>query len=138
MRTKLLTCLLMIAAVATQTFAQQRRVFEGTRIILPSAKLRFTRALRLHDLFYETDRGRTYPTRTQFGTPDSGVPASGWTRTVQMTDRTVTVAITRDRDNFNISIKAQPDADIRKWGFDIDSTPQEYYTGLMERVVDGP
>ena len=51
---------------------------------------------------------------------------------------TITVAITRDRDNFNIGFKAQPDTDILKWGLSIDSTPREYYTGLMERVVDGP
>src|SRR5690349_15462534 len=134
MNRKLQTCLLLVVALAAQAAAQQRRVFEGTSIVLPSAKLRFTRALRLHSLFYETDRGKTYPTKQEFGT--SGVTESGWTRTVQMPDgHTITVSITRDRDNFNISIKSQPDNDIRKWGFSIDSTPQEYYTGLMERVV---
>src|SRR6185369_641928 len=139
MRTKLLPCLLILIAVAAHAVAQQRRVFEGATLILPSAKLRFTHALRVHTLFYEIGRTRIYPTKQQFSTPASGVPASGWSKTEEMPDgRKITVWITRDQDNFNITFKAQPDNDISKWGFSIDSTPQEYYTGLMERVVDGP
>ena len=139
MRIKLQPCLLVIVVFSAQAVAQQRRVFEGATLILPSAKLRFTRALRLHSLFYEIGRTRIYPTKQQFSTPASGVPASGWTKTVEMPDgRKITVAVTRDQDNFNVTFKAQPDADIGKWGISIDSTPQEYYTGLMERVVDGP
>ena len=49
--------------------------------------------------------------------------------------RTITVSISREQDNFNISFKAQPDAGILKWGLSIDSTEREYYTGLMERVL---
>lgn len=139
MRTKLPACLLIVVAVVAHGVAQQRRVFEGATLILPSAKLRFTRALRLHSLFYEIGRTRIYPTKQQFSTPASGVPASGWSKTEEMPDgRKITVSITHDHDNFNITFKAQPDNDISKWGFSIDSTPQEYYTGLMERVVDGP
>src|SRR6185503_12275742 len=116
MRTKLLPCLLIILAIAAHAVAQQRRVFEGATLILPSAKLRFTRALRLHRLFYEVGRSRIYPTKQQFSTPPSGIPANGWTKTDEMPDgRKITVSITRDRDNFNITFKAQPDADISKW-----------------------
>jgi alpha-D-xyloside xylohydrolase len=30
------------------------------------------------------------------------------------------------------------DADIVKWGLAVDADTNEYFTGLMERVVDGP
>ena len=94
MRTKLLPCLLIIVAVVTHAVAQQRRVFEGATLILPSAKLRFTRALRLHRLFYEVGRSRIYPTKQQFSTPPSGIPAIGWTKTDEMPDgRKITVSI---------------------------------------------
>ena len=136
MRPKLLACLLILVACG-QAVAQERRVFEGAEIILPSAKLKSTRALRLHRLFYGVGNARIYPTRQQFST--SGVPAGGWTRTVEMPDgQKITASITRDRDNFDISFKAQPDTAIGKWGISIDALPGEYFTGLMERVVDGP
>jgi hypothetical protein len=32
----------------------------------------------------------------------------------------------------------QPDSDIIKWGLAVEAAQDEYYTGLMERVVDGP
>lgn len=37
-----------------------------------------------------------------------------------------------------MELSAKPDTDIVKWGLSIDARPDEYYTGLMERVVDGP
>ena len=123
MRTKLQICLLMIVAVATNAAAQQRRVFEGTRIVLPSAKLRFTRALRISRFFYETDQGRIFLPK-QFGAPGRGVVSRGWT--AQMPDgHTITVSIDRDQNDYRISLKAQPDTDILKWGISIDSTPAE-------------
>ena len=83
-------------------------------------------------LFYETEQRPDLSAETIWLHADGG-----WT--VQMPDgRTITVSISREQDNFNISFKAQPDAGILKWGLSIDSTEREYYTGLMERVVDGP
>lgn len=131
MKSKLRICFLVIA-VATQAVAQQRRVFDGATLNLTSEKLRFSRTLRLTGLFYETTRGRIYPPKQVVG-----VTPRGWT--AEMPDgHKITVSINREGDDFNISFKSQPDADILKWGLSIDSTPQEYYTGLMERVVDGP
>jgi alpha-glucosidase (family GH31 glycosyl hydrolase) len=37
-----------------------------------------------------------------------------------------------------MSLSATPAADITKWGMAIEAAPDEYFTGLMERVVDGP
>jgi alpha-glucosidase (family GH31 glycosyl hydrolase) len=52
--------------------------------------------------------------------------------------RIVSIAVEPRRKDFNISLRAQPDSDILKWGFEVDTGKDEYYTGLMERVVDGP
>src|ERR1700752_520610 len=92
-----------LVAVASQIHPQQRRVFEGASIILPSAKLRFSRALRLHSLFYETNRGRIFPTKQQFGTSTAGVTGRGWTSRVQMPDgRTINASITRERQTITV------------------------------------
>jgi len=56
-----------------------------------------------------------------------------------MTDgRVVTVKILPQRDNFLIEFHAVPAIGIIKWGFAVDARADEYFTGLMERVVDGP
>ena len=52
--------------------------------------------------------------------------------------RTITISTQRTGKNIELSFKAQPDADILKWGIALESKENEYYTGLMERVVDGP
>jgi alpha-glucosidase (family GH31 glycosyl hydrolase) len=52
--------------------------------------------------------------------------------------RTVKVSVVPQGENFTIEFRAKPDADITKWGLAIAAAPDEYFTGLMERVVDGP
>ncbi|TAL04621.1 MAG: alpha-glucosidase, partial [Verrucomicrobia bacterium] len=39
--------------------------------------------------------------------------------------------------DFILKLSAQPSADIVKWGLAVDAGKKEYFTGLMERVVDG-
>ena len=46
--------------------------------------------------------------------------------------------VTPRNGNFVICLSAEPAADIVKWGLAIDARNDEYYTGLMERIVDGP
>jgi alpha-glucosidase (family GH31 glycosyl hydrolase) len=58
---------------------------------------------------------------------------------IKMPDgRTVKVSVKPDGDTFQISFSANPNADISKWGLAIKADASEYFTGLMERVVDGP
>ena len=58
---------------------------------------------------------------------------------VKMPDgRIVKLALEPDGKNFNISLTAEPNAGISRWGLAVDATTDEYFTGLMERVVDGP
>ena len=52
--------------------------------------------------------------------------------------RTVTIAVKPDGNDFSIRLSATPDTDIVKWGLAVEAAPDEYFTGLMERVVDGP
>src|SRR5437870_3333682 len=44
----------------------------------------------------------------------------------------------RDGDNFTVSLTARPTERVSKWGLAIEAGPQEYFTGVMERVIDGP
>ena len=58
---------------------------------------------------------------------------------VTMSDgRSVNLSITPDGQNSEVSLTAEPDSGILKWGLAIGASTNEYFTGLMERVVDGP
>ena len=106
-------------------------------IDLPSKYLSSGKQIRtVSGLFYETFAGRN------FLPPDIVAKAKkgGSLRSsAKMADgREVTVSIVPDGKNFNLSFTAAPSEGIIKWGLSVDSTSDEYYTGLMERVVDGP
>jgi len=48
------------------------------------------------------------------------------------------LTVTPQGNNFTVAFEARPSTDIVKWGIAIDAAADEYFTGLMERVVDGP
>ena len=88
-------------------------------------------SLTITGLFYKTSSGRNY-------LPDVMVAQakrSGALNSIfKMADgRTVSISILPDGKNFNTSLSAQPSDGIIKWGLSLDSVPDEYYTGLMER-----
>ena len=93
-------------------------------------------SLTVSGLFYETSAGRN------FLPPDIFAKAKkngGLNSSAKMADgRTVTISIVPAGEDFNLSFTAAPSEGIIKWGLLIDSASDEYYTGLMERVVDGP
>ncbi len=84
-------------------------------------------SLQMDGLFYETAKGRVaLPT-----------DLSGGKR--KMPDgRTVTIAVVQRGRDFEVRTSARPDEDILKWGLAVSADENEYFTGLMERVVDGP
>src|SRR5258708_18947813 len=89
------------------------------------------RGLRLDSFFYETAQGRTVLPAQLAG--------EGLENQIKTADgRTVTLSVKRDGRNFIVRLSAQPDSGITKWGLAVDALADEYYTGLMERVVDGP
>jgi alpha-D-xyloside xylohydrolase len=117
---------------------------KGAVLVLQSSTLsaqgrrRASRSLRLDGLFYETSNGRT-PLPATLTRNAQNISKQNWTGRVQMGDgREVSVSVAPQGKNFIVNLKAKPDADILKWGLAIDATRNEYYTGLMERVVDGP
>ena len=64
---------------------------------------------------------------------------SGQQAGITMPDgRLVKISVSPDGNDFSIRLSATPDADIIKWGLAVDAGPKEYFTGLMERVMDGP
>jgi alpha-glucosidase (family GH31 glycosyl hydrolase) len=94
--------------------------------------------LRLDNVFFETKQGLTYLPAELTGALKL-TNASGAENQNKMSDgRAVSLSVKREGNNFVVRLHAQPDADIIKWGLAADSLPDEYYTGLMERVVDGP
>lgn len=110
-------------------------------IVLPSKSLRpegqgaESRALKLDGLFYETASGRTVlPAEATAKAKKNGQLES---QTKMADGRVVHVSVKPDGKNFVLSLSAQPGADIIKWGLEVDAARDEYYTGLMERVVDG-
>jgi alpha-D-xyloside xylohydrolase len=99
----------------------------------PESKKAF---LRLDDLYLETAGERIPLPDELFAEVRRGVAHDA---TTQMADkRTIRLAIEPRGDHYVLSLSARPDADIVKWELDVHADPREYFTGLMERVVDGP
>jgi alpha-glucosidase (family GH31 glycosyl hydrolase) len=113
-------------------------------VILPAASLRphgqgpQSRALKLDGLFFETAGGQTR-LPAQLTAQSQGDRTGRVEGHVTMADgRVVTLSVVPDGRNFLIRLGARPDGDILKWGLAVEASDDEYYTGLMERVVDGP
>ena len=96
------------------------------------------RSLRIDGIFYETEAGRVILPAT-FTEGKSGVSNKPWEAQSKTVDgRVVTISVTPQANDFAIRIFAKPDAGILKWGLSVSANENEYFTGLMERVVDGP
>ena len=92
--------------------------------------------IKLDGLFYETAAGRTTLPVIPFAQATNG---SGQQAETKMPDgRVVKISVKPDGNDFAIRMTATPDTDIIKWGLAVEAAPDEYFTGLMERVVDGP
>jgi alpha-glucosidase (family GH31 glycosyl hydrolase) len=95
-------------------------------------------AVILNGLFFETASGRVPIPGPIKLDPGSRRDRAENSAVVANDGRKVTISVRPDGKNFIVRLSAHPDTGIVKWGFSVDSTPDEYYTGLMERVVDGP
>jgi alpha-glucosidase (family GH31 glycosyl hydrolase) len=63
----------------------------------------------------------------------------GVTQSVPLEDgRTINLVVRNETNGFSVIVTAKPDSDILKWGMTADAASDEYFTGVMERVVDGP
>jgi len=95
-------------------------------------------ALQVDGLYYETAAGRV-------SLPAGLLPADGlfataaWSGEAAMPDgRTVRLVVNAVNDDFVVRLTAEPSEGIARWGLAIDALADEYYTGMFERVVDGP
>jgi len=137
-----LAALLLVLFSSTVGFGQQAassQTGDGeAALVLPQDQGGGKRAFRLDGFFYETTEGRTtFP--AQITGKERSLQSKGFENQAKMADgRTVNISVKREGHNFIIRLGAQPDSGITKWGFAVASTQEEYYTGLMERVVDGP
>src|SRR5437588_47355 len=131
MRFGLVVISLLFASAQAQNSSTADR---GTVLTLRSNRLQ-NGSLALDRVFYETKSGRVMlPAKLS-----ASVDHKSWSSESKMADgRTITVAVEANGKNFNLQLRAQPNSDIIKWGMTVDSRSDEYYTGLMERVVDGP
>ncbi|MDM7994392.1 MAG: glycoside hydrolase family 31 protein [Acidobacteriota bacterium] len=85
--------------------------------------------------YYETTAGRTeLPVQLKAKAGDATLE---WLMKTK-DNRSAAIAVIPEGEHFTVRFGAQPSAGIVKWGFFIDSPQDEYITGLMERVVDGP
>src|SRR5436190_13432855 len=92
------------------------------------------RSLIIDGFFFETAKGRV-----EIRTYNAAVGKQAWKQEMSAVDgHKITLSVRPNAGNFDVSFSAQPATDITKWGLAIAATTDEYYTGLMERVVDGP
>ena len=132
-----LIALVALLSMLTADQAQPRNGDEAT-LVLESKSLAGTKNLKLNGLFFETANGRTI-LPAQLTKDADAIKDQQWSGQIRLPDgRTVSLSVLPQGKNFVIRLKAQPDVDIVKWGLAIDARSDEYYAGLMERVVDGP
>ena len=145
MRRFLVACLVASIVLTTSGRAQSKPVSQKSddqaSVVFHSALLARggsdgDRTLKLDGLFYETASGRT---RLPGDLTAIARGPVGLARQAKMADgRVVKLSVTAAGRHFVIRLSATPSTDILKWGLAVDSDRHEYYTGLMERVVDGP
>jgi len=97
---------------------------------------RHTAALpQIDGWFYETTNHSRVPLPARL---IAEAQSKGQSETKMHDGRVVKLVIEPDGKNFNLSLTAEPNVGIVRWGLAMDATANEYFTGLMERVVDGP
>lgn len=128
--------LLLASDAALASAAEQEAVLTlRSRAAAPAAP---EVALRLDGLFFETERGRV-ALPAELGLQGEG--GTGRERFAEATlpdGRVVRAGLKTVGTDFEIRLSARPDADLLKWGLSVDAAANERFTGLMERVVDGP
>ena len=130
---------LMLAAAGCQT--KRMETSGGAAIVITSRHFANSKgvlagALKIDELFYETAHGRVRVNGLVFGGVRPGETMKGAVRTSD--GRTVQIVIKPEGENYSVQMSAEPSADIVGWGVAIEAGRDEYFTGLMERTVDGP
>jgi alpha-D-xyloside xylohydrolase len=95
--------------------------------------------LKLDGFFYETARGRAYlPAELTSKVAEASADKPFAAQATMPDGRVVKLSVTPEGGHFILKLSAESCTDMVKWGFAIDAHADEYFTGLMERTVDGP
>ncbi len=117
--------------------ADQAVLILHSNVLAPESSGGENRWLKLDNMFYETAKGRM-DLPAELTAKSRDVRGKPWAAQAKTADgRIVSISAKPEGKNFIMRLSAQPDADIIKWGVAVGATKEEYYTGLMERVVDG-
>ena len=85
-------------------------------------------------IYFETAKGKQFIT----GEPDEEKnEVTLFSGTWNKENRKVTLTVVKSEGGYRYSFTAIPDDDIIGWGMGLAATPDEYFTGLFERTVDG-
>lgn len=115
----------------------QVSLFLHSTALAPESPGSANRSLLLDGMFYETSKGRTLIPGSLIAGPRD-VRNRPWEAQAKTADgRVLRISARPEGKNFIVRLSAQPDGDITRWGLAVASSEGEYYTGLMERVVDG-
>jgi alpha-D-xyloside xylohydrolase len=118
-----------------QSDADQASLVLYSGSLMPQGQGTQDRSLKLDGLFFDTAAGRTFLPAELTGK----VQNRQLDHQVKMADgRVVRISLVPAGKDFAIRLQAQPNSDILKWGVAVAAADREYFTGLMERVVDGP
>jgi len=124
---KLLLTISLLSLFASSLPAQDASVVLRSKHILPASGSASPGQLRLSGFFIEIDGKRVE------------LPAQIAKGEARLADgRVVKLSISPGGDNFGVKLTANPATGVTKWGFAVEAGSQEYFTGVMERVVDGP
>jgi alpha-glucosidase (family GH31 glycosyl hydrolase) len=107
-----------------------------SRVLAPLGSGAQAHALRIDGLFIETLQGRTFLPNALIAKPQKNGAIEG--QATMPDGRVVKLSVMPDANNFTLKLSAQPSAGITKWGLSIEAGKDEFFTGIMERLVDGP
>jgi alpha-glucosidase (family GH31 glycosyl hydrolase) len=121
--------------------AQEKKAAAGLTlnsvVLAPNPAGSNNHLLRLDEIAFETAQGLVV-LPAEFAKGSDSIQSARWESQIRMEGgRVVTIAVLPQGGNFTIRINAQPDADILKWRLSVSANASEYFTGVMERVVDG-
>jgi hypothetical protein len=107
-----------------------------SRELAPLGSASESRALRIDGLYIETLQGHIALPAALIATPQKNGAIEGQAK---MPDgRVIKLSVTPDGENFTVHLSAQPSVGILTWGLSIEAGKDEFFTGVMERLVDGP
>jgi alpha-glucosidase (family GH31 glycosyl hydrolase) len=107
-----------------------------SKVLAPLGSGAQSRALRIDGLFIETPQGRTSLPGALIAKPQQNGAVEG--QATMPDGRVVKLSVVPDGNNFTLKLTAQPSTLISKWGLAIEAGKDEFFTGIMERLIDGP